>query len=112
MDYLENGKNTGTNAWRMMMREFREGKAFPVVGTWRVCWERERPFEIIPKECPGDFIPRGATYPNLQHLMKQRPEYLYNIGTRRQARRKRKKHTTRKKSIVITCPNCGQSFEL
>ena len=71
MTYVENDRNTSKNGWRQMMADFRSGKPMiRMIGTWRDVWARERGFEPMPQECPMDWVPRGATYENLQEILK------------------------------------------
>lgn len=88
MTYCENDVNTSKNGWRQMMADFREGKPMiGLIGTWRDVWSRERPDDDIPETCPLDWIPRGATYENLQEVAKRNPNYYFNILATRRGRK-------------------------
>ena len=72
MTYIENDLNTSKNGYRQMMADFRSGRAMVgTIGTWRDVWRAERPGVTVPEECPLDWTPHGATYANLQSLMKR-----------------------------------------
>ena len=91
MTYVENDHNTSKNGWRQMMADFRSGKPMiGMIGTWRDVWARERGFEPMPQECPMDWVPRGATYENLQEILKHNPDYYFNILSTRRGRKARK----------------------
>ncbi|QBG47843.1 hypothetical protein EGM51_10725 [Verrucomicrobia bacterium S94] len=64
--YCEQNQRSSREAWRQMMRDFRNGKLFPEVGTWREVWAAEHPDIATPERCPNDYTPRGWTYSNLQ----------------------------------------------
>ena len=53
-------------AHRRMMADFRAGKIFPGIGTWREVWRDERPNEAMPGMCPANWEPYGWGYANLQ----------------------------------------------
>ena len=91
MTYVENDRNTSKNGWRQMMADFRSGKPMiGMIGTWRDVWARERGFEPMPQECPMDWVPRGATYENLQEILKHNPDYYFNILSTRRGRKARR----------------------
>lgn len=83
MTYSENDKNTAKGAHRAMMADFRSGKTLPGVGDWRKIWSEEHPDRQMPNVCPGDWVPMGATYMNLQRAVKKNPHYLFQIASSR-----------------------------
>ena len=85
--YTESDRNTSANGWRRMMIDFQGGKALPGVGTWRDVWAAERPFDAVPERCPADWIPAGASYPNLQKAAARDPDRLFQLLAARQGRR-------------------------
>ena len=88
MTYVENDLNTSANGYRQMMGDFRAGRPMVgLIGTWRDVWTRERPGEPMPAECPVDWVPRGATYANLQMIAKSNPNYYFNIASNRRGRK-------------------------
>ena len=88
MTYVENDKNTSMGGWRAMMRDFRSGHPMVgSIGTWREVWAAEHPGQAVPAACPLDWVPRGATYANLQAVAKANPEYYFNLFASRQGRK-------------------------
>ena len=88
MTYIENDRNTSMGGYRQMMNDFRSGRVMAGgVGTWREVWQRERPGEPVPQECPLDWTPHGATYANLQQIAKANPNYYFNIFASRRGRK-------------------------
>jgi hypothetical protein len=63
--YCENNQRSSKAGYREMMRDFRAGKYFEDVGTWRDVWENENPDVAVPHNCPSDWTPKGWTYRNL-----------------------------------------------
>jgi hypothetical protein len=64
--YCERNQRGSREAWRQMMVDFRSGKYFEDVGTWREVWAREHADKATPFNCPADYVPKGWTYANLQ----------------------------------------------
>lgn len=88
MTYIENDLNTSMGGYRQMMDDFRAGKPMiGLIGTWVDVWKREKPGETIPPACPIDWVPRGATYANLQQIAKANPNYFFNIASNRRGRK-------------------------
>lgn len=85
--YTEDDRNTSVNGWRRMMADFQAGKELPGVGSWREVWRSEHPFEAVPERCPADWIPAGASYPNLQKAAARDPDRLFQLLAARQGRR-------------------------
>lgn len=73
--YCERNRESDMGAWRAMMRDFRTGHLFPF-GTWREVWSAENPGEEIPPKCPGEYVPRGWTYQNLEAKFRRDPRRL------------------------------------
>lgn len=65
-EYCQNNQRSTVEAHRAMMRDFRSGKTFPDVGSWREVWASEHPDVATPFNCPMDYVPRGWSYDNLQ----------------------------------------------
>lgn len=63
--YCEGNQRSSQEAWRQMMRDFRAGKYFEDVGTWREVWATEHPDSATPYNCPRNWTPKGWTYRNL-----------------------------------------------
>jgi hypothetical protein len=63
--YCERNQRSSAEAYRQMMRDFRNGKPFPDIGTWREVWRAEHPDIGTPDRCPMDYTPRGWHYTNL-----------------------------------------------
>lgn len=88
MAYCESDLNTSANGYRRMMEDFRAGKPMlGGLGTWADVWRRERPGESVPRSCPADWTPRGATYQNLQAAAKANPDYFFAIAASRKGRK-------------------------
>ena len=95
--YCENDKNTSSNAWNVMMRDFRLGTVdgsvatyadvFSAVGTWRDAWARENPHRPVPAGYPSGWVPFGATYPSLQRAANKDPDRLFQLAASRQGRK-------------------------
>jgi hypothetical protein len=93
MRYCENDKNTCTNAWATMMRDFRSGtvddsagtyaEVFSGVGTWREVWAKENPFQKPPSAYPSGWVPNGASYGNLQKATAKDPDKLFQLAINR-----------------------------
>lgn len=66
--YCEENQRGSREAWRQMMRDFRGGKYFEDLGTWREIWAAEHPDIATPFNCPADYVPKGWSYANLQKL--------------------------------------------
>ena len=66
--YCEGNQRSSSEGYRAMMRDFREGKYFEDLGTWREVWAAENPDIATPHNCPVDYVPRGWTYRNLQRV--------------------------------------------
>ncbi len=64
-EYCANNQRSSQAAWRELMRDFRNGKYFPDIGTWRDVWALKFPNKQVPKRCPSDWIPAGWTYRTL-----------------------------------------------
>lgn len=50
------------HSYHAMMNAFRAGKTLPSVGNWKRQWKIEHPGTRIPRKCPADWTPRGASY--------------------------------------------------
>lgn len=62
-------------AWAEMMSDFRSGKKLSgKVSDWKGRWREERPLDPLPKACPPDWTPIGASY---QNLIKASRTWLY-----------------------------------
>ena len=95
--YCENDKNTSSNAWKVMMRDFRLGTVdgsmgtyadvWRGVGTWQDVWSREYPLKPVPDAYPSGWVPDGASYGNLQKVAKRNPDRLFQIAASRQGRK-------------------------
>ena len=95
--YCENDKNTSSNAWNIMMRDFRLGtvdgsastyaEVFSAVGTWRDVWSRENPHRPAPDGYPSGWVPNGASYGNLQKAAMRDPDHLFQISASRLGRK-------------------------
>ena len=70
--YAENNQRGSREAWRQMIRDLCAGRDLPGIGTWLQVWERERPGQRIPDQCPYSLSnpPEGMTYSNLQRYAK------------------------------------------
>ena len=80
--YIEKDKNTSIGGYRAMMVDFRSGALMPHLNkTWQMLYREEFPDRELPPRCPEewDWIPRGATYQNLQNLAKRDPHYQFSI---------------------------------
>ena len=93
--YCERDKNTDSNAWRAMMRDWRSGscadgapysEVFSGVGTWREAWAREREFEPVPETYPAGWTPEGASLSTLRRAAARDPDRLFQIAASRQGR--------------------------
>lgn len=86
--YCENDLNTSRGGYRQMMIDFRSGKRMlGSIGTWIDVWRREKPGVPIPKECPLDWTPKGASYANLMAIAKANPDYYFSIAMTRRGRK-------------------------
>lgn len=95
--YCENDKNTSSNAWDVMMRDFRLGtvdgsvstyaEVFSAVGTWRDAWSREYPHRPVPDGYPSGWVPNGASYGNLQRRANKDPDRLFQLAASRHGRK-------------------------
>lgn len=94
--YVENDRNTSKNGWKVMMRDFRLGTVdgsvatyadvFRGIGTWREVWQAEFPNRKLPDGYPSGWLPKGATYQNLQRLCRFDPDHLFHLAANRQGR--------------------------
>ena len=68
-------------AWRRMMADFRQGKLFPSVGTWREVYRAEYgEWVVVPPYCPAQWIPQGWTYANLMMRLGSDPAHLASLA--------------------------------
>lgn len=84
--FIERDKNTSINGYRVMMEEFRSGALLPILGkTWQMVYREEFPARPMPERCPGewDWVPRGASYKNLQAQAKKNSDYQFAIVANR-----------------------------
>jgi len=61
-------QRSSKQAYRDMMREFRDGKYIEDVGTWVQVWNAENPRQKPPQVCPRNWTPKGWTYENLMRV--------------------------------------------
>lgn len=69
-NYCDRNKNSGGchAGYRAMMRDFWRGDVRFSFGTWRDIWAMQNPYEPMPDYCPAKWIPRGATYSQLEGI--------------------------------------------
>ena len=79
-DYLELYRGQGVGyysaAHRRMMSDFRTGKLFRGIGTWREVWRLEFPDKAMPVRCPVAWVPHGWGYANLVERLGADPTFL------------------------------------
>ena len=79
-DYLELYRGQGVGyysaAHRRMMSDFRTGKLFRGIGTWREVWRLEFPGKAMPVRCPVAWVPHGWGYANLVERLGADPTFL------------------------------------
>jgi hypothetical protein len=68
--YAEENQRVSKAGWSTMIRDLRRGKVIEGIGTWRDVWTSQHPGEMVPEECPRDWIPRGWLYSNVQRKFK------------------------------------------
>ena len=89
--YAERNLNESKDAWRDMMKDFRNDKVF-AFGTWRDIWKEEFRFEAVPPVCPSNWTPKGATYQNLMRLYSRDPARAMSLAWSRQGQFASLKH--------------------
>jgi len=87
LTYIENNKRNNKSAWRHMMDDFHAGKPLPHLRGWRDLWRAEHPEGQIPDCCPGNWIPMGARYENLQRTVKRQADYGFFLAASRIGRK-------------------------
>lgn len=95
--YCENDKNTSSNAWTVMMRDFRLGTVagemglyadvFRGIGTWQEVWEAEHRGRAAPASYPSGWLPHGTSYSNLLNVANRDPDRLFQLAASRQGRK-------------------------
>ena len=81
-EYLEKFKGQEyfcAAAHRRMMSDFRMGRIFKGVGTWREVYRSEFPERPIPATCPVNWVPYGWSYPNLLERLKDDATHLASL---------------------------------
>jgi len=68
-------------AHRRMMADFRAGRLFPGVGTWREVWKAQYgDRRALPPCCPASWAPHGWGYANLMARLSDDPSHLASLA--------------------------------
>ena len=82
--YCEANKESCSGAYRAMMRDFRLGRLFAGIGTWREVYRLEFPEASQPAICPASWTPHGWGYTNLMLRYEKDPSRLASLAWNRQ----------------------------
>lgn len=72
-EYCEQNQRANRPAYKVLLRDFRRGKLFAGIGTWKDVWCKEHRTKHAPDVCPRDWLPAGLSYRNLQHVASLTP---------------------------------------
>jgi hypothetical protein len=81
--YAGENQRAAKPAYRLFLTDLRRGVRFEGVGDWRDLWQTIYN-TTPPAECPGDWIPPGLSYTNIQHIAKltRHEQVALRIGMR------------------------------